>query len=82
MAKDSKRVPARPGLVIDNAGLDDSVFADTRGRMRELVRDAAAMLRNRKLEMGTGLGSNFPAIDHGTLRILLIALAGRDPSCA
>lgn len=32
MAKDGKRVPARPGLVIDNAGLDDSVFADMRGR--------------------------------------------------
>lgn len=76
MANDGTRAPGNPGAATDDARLDDSVFADTRKRAQELVRGAAAMLRNRQVAAGIETTPAYSGIDHGTLRILLMNLVG------
>ena len=77
MANDSTRAPA-PGAGHVDVRLDeaDSAFADTRRKMQELVRGAAAMLRNQQVAGGADARPAYPAIDHGMLRILLMNLVG------
>jgi len=78
MAKKSTRVPGTPGETAVDVRLDEtaSVFAETRIKMQELVRGAAAMMRNQQVAAGLGNQSLYPAIDHDTLRILLMNLVG------
>lgn len=75
MANDSTRVPDATGAAAAGDHLDD-IFADTREKMRALVRGAMAVLRNQELERGAGIRSNSVGIDHGTVRILLMNLLG------
>lgn len=75
MANDSTRAP-RPGAASDDARLNDDVFAETRRKAQELVRGAAALLRNQQVAAGIGDEARHHPIDHGTLRILLMNLVG------
>ncbi|WP_242096093.1 hypothetical protein [Sphingomonas sp. CROZ-RG-20F-R02-07] len=77
MANEETRASS-PDAERDDPRLDDSVdsFAETRRKMQELVRGAAAMLRNQQVAGRPGAQPTYPAIDHGTLRILLMNLVG------
>jgi hypothetical protein len=77
MANDSTRVPKSGAAHIDS-GLEETerAFADTRRKAQELVRGAAAMLRNEQVTANLGNETLYPPIDHGTLRILLMNLVG------
>lgn len=78
MANDNTRAPRPPGAAPHDARLveTDIAYTETRRKMQELVRGAAAMLRNQQVAGGPDAQPAYPPIDHGTLRILLMNLVG------